>query len=309
MYNNILQNQIVQFAHQIGIDFIGFSKVEFLTNEAKRLEKWLKENQHGSMKWMENYFDKRTNPALLVDDAKTVISVGINYFPESQQNCKSPKISKYAYGRDYHFVLKEKLFALADFIRKNTGKINFRAFVDSAPIMDKVWANRAGIGWQGKHTNIINKHAGSYFFLGELVLDVAFEYNTKATDHCGTCTRCIDACPTQAIEKPYQLNAQKCISYLTIELRDLIPDEFKTKMDNWMFGCDICQDVCPWNSKAKPTTEVQFKPIDQILNFTFDDWEEVTADIFNKFAKESPLKRTKLSGIKRNLKFLRDSAS
>ncbi len=303
---SLITVKIKEEAIKLGFLFCGVSKAEFLEKEAPRLENWLQNNQHGQMKYMENHFDKRLDPRLLVDDAKSVISLGMNYYTDLRQSDpESPKLSTYAYGKDYHIVIKEKLKVLIDFIKQHTGEINGRAFVDSAPVMDKAWAEKAGLGWIGKNTNLINKKKGSFFFLAELILDMELEYDiTPATDHCGTCTRCIDACPTEAIIAPYLLDASKCISYLTIELKDEIPAEFKGKMDNWMFGCDICQDVCPWNKFSILHQQQAFNPPPELLAFRKKDWEEITEDVFQKLFKGSAVKRTKFEGLRRNITFL-----
>lgn len=299
---------IKQKANELGFMFCGIAKAEFLEKEAIKFENWLKEKRHGKMQYMENYFDKRVDPTKLVTDAKSVISVLMNYFPDEKQNDESPKISKYAYGKDYHYIIKERLKQLLDFINSEIGEVNGRAFVDSGPVMEKVWAQRAGLGWQGKHTNLINKTSGSFLFLGELIIDLVLEYDSPfVQDYCGTCTACIDACPTGAITEPYVLDASKCISYFTIELKEneKIPEKMSGKFENWAFGCDICQDVCPWNRFAKPHREPALTPIKEILNFSDNDWEEITEEVFKNIFKQSPLKRTKFLGLKRNLKFIR----
>lgn len=261
----------------------------------------------GEMRYMENHFDKRLDPRLLVDGAKSVISIGLNYFTDGQQADPSgPKISKYAFGTDYHQVIKDKLKQLLHFIHENIGEVNGRAFVDSAPVLDKAWAKKAGLGWMGKNTNLINKKLGSFFFLAELIIDLELEYDIAPTaDHCGTCTKCIDACPTEAIVAPYIVDGSRCISYLTIELKNEIPQEFKGKMDNWMFGCDVCQDVCPWNKFSVLHTESAFKPHPELLGLTKKDWDEITEDVFQKVFKNSAVKRTKFGGLKRNIEFLK----
>ncbi len=292
-------------ALRLGFLFCGIAKAEFLEEEAPRLENWLKENKHGEMQYMENYFDKRLDPRKLVDGAKSVISLSLNYFTEHNQSDKeAPKISKYAYGTDYHFVLKKKLKELLHFIQTEIGEVNGRAFVDSAPVMDKVWAKKSGLGWIGKHSNLLSKQTGSYYFLAELIVDIELEYDHPVADHCGTCTQCIDACPTEAIVAPYVVDGSKCISYLTIELKNNIPSEFAGKMDNWMFGCDVCQDVCPWNKFSLPHTEPAFSPNPELLTMNKKEWEEITEDIFQEIFKNSAVKRTKFSGIKRNIAFL-----
>ncbi len=291
---------------RLGFDFCGISKVEFLSEEAPRLEKWLKEQRHGEMRYMENYFDKRLNPALLVDNAKSVISLLYNYYPEQTQNPDAPKISKYAYGEDYHDVIKSKLNELLHVLKEQIGDINGRAFVDSAPVLDKVWAKKSGLGWIGKNSNLITKQNGSFFFIAELIIDLELEYDGEMQDYCGTCTRCIDACPTDAIIQPYIVDGSKCISYLTIELKENIPSSFKDKIDNWAFGCDVCQDVCPWNRFSKPHQEPRFENNDGLLNFSTNDWYDITEDVFKNLFKNSALKRTKFKGLKRNLDFLKN---
>jgi epoxyqueuosine reductase len=253
---------------------------------------------------MENHFDKRLNPTLLVDDAKSVISLLLNYYPSKTQNPNSYKISKYAYGEDYHFVIKQKLSELLHSIQSQIGEVSGRAFVDSAPVLDKAWAAKSGLGWIGKNSNLITQKVGSFYFIAELIVDLELKYDNITTDHCGTCTACIDACPTEAIVSPYVVNGSKCISYFTIELKDAIPLEMKNKMDDWMFGCDICQDVCPWNRFSKPHAEPLFNPKKEILDFTYKDWDEITTETFNKVFKNSAVKRTKLTGLQRNINFL-----
>lgn len=292
-------------AKRLGFDFCGISKAEFLTEEAPRLEKWLKENKHGEMKYMENYFDKRLDPRLLVDGARSVISLLYNYYPEQTQVTDAPKISKYAYGKDYHEVIKDKLNEFLFSLKQEIGNVSGRAFVDSAPVMDKVWAAKSGLGWVGKNSNLINKQQGSFFFIAELIIDVELEYDGPIKDYCGTCTKCIDACPTEAIVAPYIVDGSKCISYLTIELKENIPTEFKDKMDNWAFGCDVCQDVCPWNSFSMPHNQAQFKNTNGLLNYTEAEWNDITEETFNFIFKNSAVKRTKYKGLKRNLMFLK----
>ena len=254
---------------------------------------------------MENYFDKRLDPRLLVDDAKSVISLLYNYYPEQTQISGTPKISKYAYGKDYHEVIKEKLNEFLFSLKQEIGNISGRAFVDSAPVMDKVWAAKSGLGWVGKNSNLINKEKGSFFFIAELIIDVELETDGPIKDYCGTCTKCIDACPTEAIVAPYIVDGSKCISYLTIELKENIPTEFKDKMDGWAFGCDVCQDVCPWNSFSMPHNEAQFKNTNGLLNYTEAEWNDITEETFNFIFKNSAVKRTKYKGLKRNLMFLK----
>ncbi len=292
-------------AKRLGFLSCGISKAEFLEDEAPRLEKWLKQNMHGEMQYMENHFDKRLDPTKLVEDSKSVISLLLNYFPEEKQNPDSFKISKYAYGMDYHFVIKDKLKSLLHFIQEEIGEVHGRVFVDSAPVLDKAWAAKSGLGWIGKHSNLLTQQVGSFYFVAELIVDLELEYDTPVTDHCGTCTACIDACPTKAIIEPYVVDGSKCISYLTIELKNEIPSEFQDKMDDWMFGCDVCQDVCPWNRFSKSHNEPLFNPNPELLSFTKKDWEEITGEIFNKVFKKSAVKRTKLSGLERNIRFLK----
>ena len=283
----------------------GISKAAFLEQEAPRLENWLNNQRNGQMSYMENNFDKRLNPTLLVDDAKSVISLLLNYYPSEFQNPNSFKISKYAYGEDYHYVIKEKLKELLFSIQENIGEVSGRAFVDSAPVLDKAWAAKSGLGWIGKNSNLLTQKVGSFYFIAELIIDLDLEYDYATTDHCGTCTACIDACPTEAIIAPYQVDGSKCISYFTIELKENIPDEMKGKFDDWAFGCDICQDVCPWNKFSKPHNEPLFNSKPELLSMSKKDWEEITEETFKVIAKNSPLKRTKFSGIKRNIDFLR----
>jgi epoxyqueuosine reductase len=304
---NIEKNTILikQEARRLGFMECGIAKAGFLEEEAPLLEKWLKQGQHGSMQYMERYFDKRLDPRKLVPDARSVISLIYNYFPPYEQPKDAPyKISRYAYGRDYHKVLRKKLKELLHFIRDNIGQVSGRGFVDSAPVMDKAWARHSGNGWLGKHTNILNKNHGSYFFIAELITDLELQYDEPVTDHCGSCTKCIDACPTDAI-KPYSVDASKCISYFTIELKDKpIPEKMKGQYDSWVFGCDICQEVCPWNRFSKPHNEPDFGPRDEILNMKKNDWEEITREIFEEKFKGSPVKRAGFEGIKRNLRFV-----
>lgn len=291
-------------AAELGFDFCGISKAEFLENEAKLLETWLNRNYNGKMAYMANYFDKRLDPRLLVDGAKSVITFILNYFPEEELTEQDYKISKYAYGTDYHFVIKDKLAKLLSEIQTEIGDINARVFVDSAPVMDKVWAKKGGLGWIGKHSNLINRKIGSFFFIGEIICDLELNYDGPIKDYCGTCTACIDACPTDAITEPYVVDGNKCISYLTIELKENIPTEFKGKMENWAFGCDICQDVCPWNSFAKPHKTLELLPNDDLKNLK--NWEEITQEVFSKTFKNSAIKRTKYEGLMRNIEFLKN---
>ena len=293
-------------ALELGFFFCGISKADFLEQEAKQLENWLKMNHHGKMGYMENHFDKRLDPRLLVDDAKSVVSLLLNYYTEEQQtDPEAPKLSKYAYGKDYHYVIKDKLKALFQFIQEEIGEVGGRVFVDSAPVMDKAWAKKSGLGWVGKNSNLIHPKHGSFFFIAELILDLELEADGPIKDYCGTCTKCIDSCPTGAIVEPYVVDGSKCISYLTIELKDAImPQSFSGKMDNWMFGCDICQDVCPWNRFSKPNTESQFTPHEQLLNLSKSDWEDMTEELFSELFRHSAVKRTKFDGLKRNIRFL-----
>jgi len=293
-------------AKRLGFLSCGISKAGFLEEEAPRLEHWLNQNHHGEMTYMENHFDKRLNPTLLVDDAKSVISLLLNYYPSEVQNPESYNISKYAYGQDYHFVIKEKLKELLYTIQKEIGEVSGRAFVDSAPVLDKAWAAKSGLGWIGKNSNLLTQQVGSFYFIAELIVDLDLEYDHATTDHCGTCTACIDACPTEAIVAPYVVDGSKCISYFTIELKENIPLEMKGKMDDWMFGCDVCQDVCPWNRFSKAHKEPLFNPNKELLSFSKKDWEEITEDTFKKVFKNSAVKRTKLEGLTRNINFLKD---
>lgn len=290
---------------RLGFLSCGISKAEFLEEEAPRLENWLYKNYHGQMSYMENHFDKRLNPTLLVDDAKSVISLLLNYYPSEIQNEESYKISKYAYGQDYHFVIKEKLKELLHFIHSEIGDVSGRAFVDSAPVLDKAWAAKSGLGWIGKNSNLLTQKVGSFYFIAEIIIDLDLEYDHATTDHCGICTACIDSCPTEAIVAPYHVDGSKCISYFTIELKDNLPQEMKGKFDNWMFGCDVCQDVCPWNRFSKPHKEPLFNPNPDLLSYSKKDWEEITKDTFDKIFKNSAVKRTKLEGLKRNVTFLK----
>ena len=294
-------------AKRLGFLSCGISRAEFLEEEAPLLEIWLNNGCHGEMSYMENHFDKRLDPTKLVDGAKSVISLSLNYYSdELQLDLAAPKISRYAYGEDYHSVIKSKLGLLIQSIQEHIGEVNGRAFVDSAPVLDKAWAKKSGLGWIGKNSNLISKKAGSFFFLAELIIDLDLEYDIAPTvDHCGTCTKCIDACPTEAIVAPYVVDGSKCISYLTIELKSEIPAEFKGKMDNWMFGCDICQDVCPWNKFSVLHTEPAFIPHHDLLGINSAEWQEITKDTFNKVFKNSAVKRTKFKGLKRNIDFLK----
>ena len=294
-------------AKRLGFLECGIAKAEFLEQEAPRLENWLNKGYLGEMQYMENHFDKRLDPRLLVEGAKSVISLSYNYYPEHFQREDSYHISKYAYGQDYHHVIKAKLKELLYSIQEHIGEVNGRAFVDSAPVMERAWAEKAGLGWNGKHSLLIQKQQGSFFFLAELIVDLELEYDAPfTTDHCGECTRCIDACPTEAILPNNTIDGSKCISYFTIELKDNIPSEFKDSFEDWMFGCDICQDVCPWNRFSKSHSEPLFQPNKQLLEMSKNDWEEITEETFRKVFKKSAVKRTKFSGITRNISFLKD---
>ncbi|WP_373513425.1 tRNA epoxyqueuosine(34) reductase QueG [Persicitalea sp.] len=294
-------------AAELGFDFCGVSKADFLEAEAPRLEDWLNRNHHGKMAYMANHFDKRLDPRKLMDGAKSVVSVLLNYYPEERlpEGPDDYKLSKYAYGTDYHFVLKDKLKDLLAFIHTDIGEVAGRAFVDSAPVMDKVWAARSGLGWVGKHSNLLNRDMGSFFFIGELILDLDLAPDGPVADYCGTCTRCVDACPTDAITEPYVVDGSKCISYFTIELKEAIPEEVRGKFENWVFGCDICQDVCPWNRFSRPQTTPEFDLSPELKAFTKSDWEEITEEVFKEIFRRSPMKRTKLAGLKRNVGFVR----
>ena len=292
-------------AQRLGFLSCGISKAGFLEQEAPRLENWLNNQMNGQMSYMENHFDKRLNPTLLVDDAKSVISLLLNYYPSELQKEDSYKISKYAYGQDYHHVIKEKLKELLHFIQTEIGEVSGRAFVDSAPVLDKAWAAKSGLGWVGKNSNLITQKVGSFYFIAELIIDLELDYDTPTTDHCGSCTACLDACPTEAIVAPYVVDGSKCISYFTIELKDNLPQEMKGKFDDWMFGCDVCQDVCPWNRFSKPHNEPLFQSNSEILNFSKANWEEITTDTFQKVFKNSAVKRTKYEGLLRNIDFLK----
>jgi epoxyqueuosine reductase len=291
---------------RLGFLSCGISKAGFLEEEAPRLENWLNKNLQGQMSYMENHFDKRLNPTLLVNDAKSVISLLLNYYPSDFQNPDSYKISKYAFGQDYHFVIKEKLKELLHFIQVEIGDVSGRAFVDSAPVLDKAWAAKSGLGWIGKNTNLITQKVGSFYLIAELIIDLELDYDTAVTDHCGSCTACLDACPTAAIVAPYVVDGSKCISYFTIELKDNLPQEMKGKFDDWMFGCDVCQDVCPWNRFSTPHNEPLFQTNPDILNFSKSDWEEITLETFQKVFKNSAVKRTKYEGLLRNINFLKE---
>jgi epoxyqueuosine reductase len=302
---------IKQTASRLGFDHCGIAKAEVLNEDARRLESWLNKGMHGSMQYMENHFDMRIDPSRLVPGAKSVITLLLNYFPEQQQNDGIPKIAKYAYGQDYHEVIRTKLKTFLAEIKSTIGEVQGRGFVDSAPVLERSWAQRTGLGWIGKNGNLINKQSGSFFFIATLIVDIELEKDDAYTkDYCGSCTKCIDNCPTDAILPDKVVDGSKCISYFTIELKDaLIPAEMKGQFDNWMFGCDVCQDVCPWNRFSKPNSEINFTPIPAILNFNTSDWEELTEENFKLIFKNSPLKRSKFAGIKRNLQFIKTNNS
>jgi len=283
----------------------GISKAGFLEEQAPRLEHWLNKQMNGEMSYMENNFDKRLNPTLLVDGAKSVVSLLLNYYPSETQNLESYKISKYAYGQDYHFVIKQKLKELLFSIQSNIGEVSGRAFVDSAPVLDKAWAAKSGLGWIGKNSNLLTQQVGSFYFIAELIIDLELEYDHPTTDHCGSCTACIDACPTEAIVAPYVVDGSKCISYFTIELKEAIPAEMKGKFNDWIFGCDVCQDVCPWNRFSKAHNEPLFQPNSEMLSLSKKDWTELTAETFKMVFKNSPIQRTKFDGLKRNINYLK----
>jgi epoxyqueuosine reductase len=309
MFNSKEKNTqlIKQLAYDEGFFFTGIAAADFLKDEAPLLEKWLKQNYQGEMSYMNNHFDKRLDPRLLVPGATTVVTFLLNYFPDTNQHDhEAPKLSKYAFGDDYHFVIKDKLKNLVDKLKNEIGDFDGRVFVDSAPVMDKAWAKKSGAGWMGKHTNIINKQNGSYFFIAELICDLSLVPDGPVKDYCGTCTKCIDACPTDAIVAPYQVDGSKCISYLTIELKEaLLPQQFKSQMENWMFGCDICQDVCPWNRFSKPHNEPRFLPSELKMTMTKADWEDLNQEVFSSLFKNSAVKRAKFEGLKRNIGFLK----
>jgi epoxyqueuosine reductase len=297
---------IKQAASELGFDYCGIAPAMPLDEDARRLEAWLNKGMHGTMQYMENYFEMRVDPTRLVPGAKSVITLLMNYFPSEQQQEGIPKIAKYAYGRDYHEVIREKFKTFLLQIQEHIGQVHGRGFVDSAPVLERSWAQRSGLGWIGKNGNLINKSSGSFFFIATLIVDIELVYDSSmAKDYCGNCRRCIDACPTDAILDDKVVDGSKCISYFTLELKDqLIPEEMKEKFNDWMFGCDVCQDVCPWNRFSKPNSEVQFTPIPAILNFNTADWEDLTEESFKTIFRNSPLKRSKFAGIKRNLRFL-----
>ena len=298
---------IKQKAEKFGFQCCGISKAEFLEEEAPRLETWLNKGYHGEMNYMENHFDKRLNPTLLVDGAKSVISLSYNYFPKVKiDEINNFKISKYAYGEDYYEVIKDILKEMVTELQEEIGEFGFRVFVDSAPVLEKAWARKSGLGWVGKNANLITKKHGSFYFLAEIICDLELEYDLAVTDHCGSCRACIDACPTQAIVSDRIVDGSKCISYATIELKNEIPDYFNGKMDDWMFGCDVCQDVCPWNRFSAPTLQEKFAPNFQKLNFRKNEWKELTQELFSEIFKKSAVKRTKFSGLMRNINLLKD---
>jgi epoxyqueuosine reductase len=306
--NKVEKSQFIKtLAANAGFDFCGIAAVRPLDEDARKLENWLRQGKHGDMQYMEKHFELRVNPYKLLPGAKSVICFLINYFPAAEQEKNIPKISKYAFGRDYHDIIRPKLQFLLAQMKEKLGGFQGRGFVDSAPVLERSWAVLSGLGWVGKNGNLIHKKNGSFFFIATLIVDLELEYDApELADYCGTCTRCIDACPTQAIEKEKVVNGSKCISYFTIELKDLlIPDPMKNKFENWMFGCDICQDVCPWNRFSKPTQDPAFTPVAEILHYNEKDWQEVTEEGFKKIFGASPLKRAKYAGIRRNLHFIR----
>ncbi len=308
MLNNISRHTTIikQTAAELGFAYCGIAKAGKLDDDARRLETWLNKGMNGTMHYMENYFDLRIDPAKLVPGAKSVITLMMNYYPAAKQSDDAPKISKYAYGKDYHEVIRNKLHELIAAIKTTVGDINGRGFVDSAPVLERAWAQRSGLGWIGKNGNLISKQSGSFFFIATLICDLELEYDSPfVKDYCGSCTQCIDECPTDAILPDKIIDGSKCISYFTIELKDALIDEnMKGKFNNWMFGCDVCQDVCPWNRFSKATTETNFTPIPEILNLSTKEWEEMSEEAFKQIFKHSALKRTKFAGIKRNLKFI-----
>ncbi|MFN8322585.1 MAG: tRNA epoxyqueuosine(34) reductase QueG [Chitinophagales bacterium] len=305
MNKHQLTTEIKREARRLGFDSCGISKAEKLDAEAVILEAWLNQNRHGKMAYMANYFDKRIDPRLLVDGARSVISFAYNYYTDKKQPNDAPQLAMYAYGTDYHEVVKAKLEGLLSFIREKAGAVNGRCFVDSAPVLERAWAARSGVGWVGKNTNLLTKQRGSFFFLAEIIVDVELEYDSPVRDYCGSCTKCIDACPTEAIYEPYKVDGSKCISYFTIELKDeVMPAEMKGKFENWMFGCDICQQVCPINSQASPHNEPQFEPLPELMSMGRNDWQSLSEEAFRKLFRHSPVKRTKFKGLKRNIGFL-----
>lgn len=302
MHSKNLTEAVKNYALQLGFDACGFAKAEFLETEARRLEEWLVQQRNGTMNWMENNFDKRVDPTKLVPGAKSVVSViGSYYSPDhDHQSSNIPKIAKYALGRDYHKVFKKKLKELFNYTGSLVGNIEGRFFVDSAPVLDKAWAVRSGLGWMGKNSNILNKDIGSFFFIGEMILDVEFNYSPETTDHCGTCTRCVDACPTNAIYEPYRVDSNKCISYLTIELKEQIPENLQSSLGEWMYGCDICQDVCPWNKEPSITKMADLKPRTKLLNNNIDFWSEIDNPQYDELFEGSAIRRAKFEKFKMN---------
>ena len=301
-YSDFIKNKSIE----LGFISCGISKSGFLENEIGRFESWLKNNYHGQMSYMERNFDKRMDTRKLVDGSKSVISLLFNYYPSKEINNNSFKISKYAYGNDYHFIIKDKLKTLLSSMRNEIGEIDGRVFVDSAPIMEKAWAKKSGLGWIGKNTNLISKKTGSFFFIAEIIVDLELEYDNEVTDHCGSCTACLDACPTDALYEPYKIDASKCISYFTIELTEQFPNDLKKDFNDWIFGCDICQDVCPWNKFSIPNKEPLLNPKNEINQYSKKDWLELTDEVFKVVFKETPLERTKFKGLKRNIQYAND---
>jgi epoxyqueuosine reductase len=303
-YSQLIKSKAKSF----GFQNCGISKADFLEEDASNLEKWLKNDFHGEMKYMENYFDKRLDPRLLVEGSKSVISLSYNYFPEEKISAlENFKISKYAYAEDYHEVIKEILREMVVELQDEIGEFEFRVFVDSAPVLERSWAKKSGIGWVGKNANLITKQNGSFYFLAEIICDLELIPDHPVTDHCGSCRKCIDACPTNAIISEKIIDGSKCISYATIELKNEIPDYFKDKMDDWMFGCDVCQDVCPWNRFSAPNKQSKFQPNEALKNFKKGEWKELTQELFSEVFRKSPVKRTKFAGLKRNIEFLNQS--
>lgn len=297
---------VKEIAYELGFSFCGISKAGFLEEEAPRLEEYLRKEKQGKMTYLENYFDKRTDPTKLVEGAKTVVSLLLNYYPSQKQTTESYKLSKYAYGEDYHDVIKRKLQCFMELIRERIGEVDGRVFTDSAPVMDKAWAQKSGLGWLGKNGLIIRPKQGSFFFISELIIDLELLADSPIKDYCGTCTKCIDACPTGALDEPYKVHGSKCISYATIELKDaLLPVEFRDKMKDWMFGCDICQDVCPWNRFSTPHNVLEFEPRPGLLDLKYEDWHELTQEVFSQYFSKSAVKRTKLAGLQRNIDFIK----
>ncbi|MBS1640082.1 MAG: tRNA epoxyqueuosine(34) reductase QueG [Bacteroidetes bacterium] len=299
---------VKNIAQQLGFNYCGIAKAVSLDEDARRLESWLHKGFHGKMQYMENYFDLRINPQKLVPGAKSVITLMQNYFPAEQQKTNTPHIAKYAYGKDYHFIIKDKLHEFLFELNTQIGEITGRGFIDSAPVLERAWAVKSGLGWVGKNGNLITKQSGSFYFIATLIVDIELNYDEPYTkDYCGSCTKCIDSCPTNAILPNKTINGSKCISYFTIELKDeILPNEMKNKFNNWMFGCDVCQDICPWNRFSKPNTDNSFVPIPEILNLSTKEWEVMSEETFKKVFKYSPLKRSKYSGIIRNIKFIQE---